>query len=192
MDEVVQEVIRDKKFYDNSGGGVTLSGGDPLDQPEFALSILQACKEAGLHTAIETCGYAPWPTMEKLLEQTDFLLYDIKCAAPEKHRAATGKSNERILENAKRLARCKPMRVRVPLIPGFNDSPEDVKAIVHFVKKEMGSIEIDLLPYNKLGESKYERLNRPSIESQTIEEAHLEELEKLVRIYPVYNDTDRQ
>jgi pyruvate formate lyase activating enzyme len=185
VDEVVQEVLRDKKFYDNSGGGVTLSGGDPLDQPEFALSILKACKKADIHTAIETCGYAPWPSMEKLLEYIDLLLYDIKCIEPGKHRKATGKSNERILENAKRLARSKSIKVRVPLIPDFNDSPEDVKAIVNFVNKEMGHVETELLPYNKLGESKYERLDRSIVELQAKDEGHRESLEKLTKIYPV-------
>jgi len=183
--EIIQTVIRDKKFYENSGGGVTLSGGDPLSQPEFALAILQSCKEAGLHTVIETCGYASWPSMEKLLDYTDLVLYDIKCIDPAKHKKATGKSNERILENAKRVALLKSLRVRVPMIPGFNDSPEDVKAIVKFVKKEMGPIEIDLLPYNSLGESKYERLDRPVITLKSKDEDHIEALKKLVRISPV-------
>lgn len=183
VDEVIHEVIRDKKYYDNSGGGVTLSGGEPLYQPEFAQSILKSCKQAGLHTAIETCGYAPWPTMEKLLECTDLVLYDIKCIEPKKHRDATGQSNELILENVKKLARCITMRVRVPLIPDFNDSSEEVKAIVNFVKKEMGSVEIELLPYNKLGECKYKRLDRPSIELQGMDEDHLKALEKLTKIY---------
>lgn len=185
VNEIVQEVLRDKKYYDNSGGGVTLSGGEPLYQPEFARSILKSCKQSGLHTAIETCGYAPWSTMEKLLEYTDLVLYDIKCIDPKKHRDATRQSNELILENAKKLARCIPMRVRVPLISGFNDFPQEVRAILNFVKKELGTVEIDLLPYNKLGECKYRRLDRPAIELQSTDENHLKVLEKLTKIYEV-------
>ena len=182
VDEIMQEVIRDKKFYKNSGGGVTLSGGEPAAQPKFALSIMQSCKEAGLHTALDTCGYASWSSMEKLLEYTDLVLYDIKCMEPRKHYDATGKFNKLILENAKRIARYKPMRVRVPVVPNFNDSPEEVKAIAHFVKAELGSVDIDLLPYNKLGESKYERLDRTLIRLQEKGEENIQILETAVRL----------
>jgi len=182
VDEIMQEVIRDKKFYENSGGGVTLSGGEPAAQLKFALSIMQSCKEAGLHTALDTCGYASWSSMEKLLEYTDLVLYDIKCMEPRKHYDATGKFNKLILENAKRIARYKPMRVRVPIVPNFNDSPEEVKAIAHFVKAELGSVDIDLLPYNKLGESKYERLDRTLIRLQEKGEENMQILETAVRL----------
>lgn len=185
VSEVVHEVIKDKKFYDNSEGGVTLSGGEPLYQPEFAGAILKRCKEAGLHTAIETCGYAPWPVVKKLLDYTDLVLYDIKCIDSKKHRDATGQSNELILENARKLVRCITMRVRVPLVPGFNDSPHEVRAIVNFVKKELRSVEIDLLPYNRLGECKYRRLDRPAIELQNIDEDHLKALEKLAKFHAI-------
>lgn len=183
--DILKTVMRDKKFYENSGGGITLSGGDPLYQPEFALAILQSCKEAGLHTVIETCGCTSWPTMEKLLHYIDLVFYDIKCIEPAKHKKATGKSNEQILENIKKVAKLKPLRVRVPMIPGFNDTPEDVRAIVKFVKKEIGPLEIDLLPYNNLGESKYERLDRSGITLQPQDDDHMEALKKLVRISPV-------
>jgi pyruvate formate lyase activating enzyme len=181
VDEIMQEVIRDKKFYDNSGGGVTLSGGEPLAQPEFALSILQSCREAGIHTAIETCGLAAWPTMEKLLEYTDLVLYDIKCVESGKHRAAAGQPNELILENARKIARLKPMWVRVPMIPGFNDTIEEVKAITRFVRTELGPIDINLLAYNKLGEGKYGRLDRPAVSLQTQDEGFIQKLEDITR-----------
>lgn len=185
VSEVVNVVMRDKKFYDNSGGGVTLSGGEPFRQPEFAGAILKSCKEAGVHTAIETCGYAPWPTIKRLLDYTDLVFYDIKCIDPKKHRDATGQSNELILENARKLVRCIKMRVRVPLVTGFNDSPDEVKAIVNFVKNELGSVEIDLLPYNKLGECKYRRLDRPAIGLQSVDEDQLKVLEKLKKFHPI-------
>ncbi len=179
-DEVIREVLRDVKFYENSGGGVTLSGGEPAAQPGFALSILRSCKEAGLHTVLDTCGYVPWSTMKKLLRYTDLVFFDIKTIEPKKHREATGRSNRLILENAKRIARDKPIRVRVPLVPHFNDSPEDVREIVRFVKEEMGSIEIDLLPYNKLGEVKFERLDRSCVPAETQSDEYINHLQAMI------------
>jgi len=181
-DEVIREVLKDVKFYENSGGGVTLSGGEPAAQHEFVLSILRGCKEAGLHTVLDTCGDVPWSTMKRLLRPTDLVFFDIKTIEPKKHRGATGRPNRLILENAKRIARTKPMRVRVPLIPNFNDSPEDIRAIARFVKEEMGSIEIDLLPYNKLGEVKYERLDRQCIPTETQTEEYIKHLDTLVNL----------
>jgi pyruvate formate lyase activating enzyme len=179
-DEVMREVLKDVKFYENSEGGVTLSGGDPTAQPDFALSILKKCKETGLHTVLDTCGYAPWSTMKRLLEYTDLVFLDIKTIEPRKHQKATGKSNRLILENAKKMARYKRVRVRVPLIPNFNDFPEDVRAIARFVREEMGSVEIDLLPYNKLGEVKYERLDRQCITAETQTEEVINHLQTMI------------
>jgi pyruvate formate lyase activating enzyme len=180
--EVIREVLKDIKFYENSGGGVTLSGGEPAAQNEFALSILRSCKEAGLHTVLDTCGDVPWSTMKRLLRHTDLVFFDIKTIEPKKHREVTGRPNRLILENAKRIALTKPMRVRVPLIPNFNDSPEEVRAIARFVKEEMGSIEIDLLPYNKLGEVKYDRLDRQCIPAETQTEEEIHHLETIVSL----------
>jgi pyruvate formate lyase activating enzyme len=118
--------------------------------------------------------------MKRLLRYTDLVFFDIKTIEPRKHREATGRPHRLIFENAKRIARNKPMRVRVPLIPNFNDSPEDVRAIARFVKEEMGPIEIDLLPYNKLGEVKYERLDRPCSTAETQTEEYVEHLETIV------------
>jgi len=180
VDEVMQEVVRDRRFYENSGGGVTLGGGEPATQPEFALAILQRCKEEGLHTVLDTCGYAPWPIIEKLLEYTDLVLYDIKCMDAKKHHGATGKPNDIILENAKRIAKYKPMMVRVPMIPGFSDSAEEVRAIANFVKEELGSVDIDLLPYNKWGESKYERLDKTCFRLEEQTEEDIERLRAII------------
>ena len=171
MDEVMAEVLRDVAFYKNSGGGVTLSGGEPTVQPKFAQAILKRCKQEGIHTALDTCGYVRWPVLARLLEYTDLVLYDIKHLDPTKHREATGKDNSLILANARRVARLRPMRIRVPLIPGFNDSVEEVKKIASFVREELGLVDVDLLPYNKLGEGKYKRLDRaaPQLETQGTE-----------------------
>ena len=130
LGEVMKEVLSDRAFYKNSGGGVTLSGGEPTYQPNFALAILKSCKEVGLHTVLDTCGYVSWSTMERLLEYVDLVYYDIKCIDAEKHAAVTGLRNDIILDNAKKVAKFKPMSVRVPLVPGFNDSEAEIEAIV--------------------------------------------------------------
>ena len=180
VDEVIRHVLRDVKFYENSGGGVTLSGGEPTAQPDFALSILKKCKEAGLHTVLDTCGFGSWTILKKLLDHTDLVLFDIKHMDPRKHQEATGKDNRLILGNAKRIVDHKPVRIRVPLIPGFNDAPEEVRAIVAFVKKEFNSVPIDLLPYNRLGESKYDLLERDYSPLQSQEESRIRTLESLL------------
>ncbi len=180
-EEVMRQVTRDIRFYENSGGGVTLSGGEPTAQPDFALSILQKCREAGIHTALDMCGHAPWSTLKGLLAYTDFVLYDIKHLDPGKHQRATGKDNRLILKNARKIFSTRPMRIRVPLIPGFNDSPEAVKAIARFVKAELGPVGIDLLPYNKMGEGKYELLGRDYSPLETQEEGHMADLQSELR-----------
>ena len=181
VDEVLQEVLKDVKFYKKSGGGVTLSGGEPLAQPAFAGELFRRCKGEGLHTTLDTCGYAPWSNIKGLLEYVDLVLFDIKHPNAAKHAEATGRDNRLILENAKRIAKLKPMRVRVPLIPGFNDSVETVGEIVRFAENELGGPAIDLLPYNRLGEIKFDFLDKPcpALPSQT--DDHLRMLEALLR-----------
>ncbi len=182
VEEVMDLVLKDKAFYDNSNGGITLSGGDPIMQKEFALQLLRRSKEIGLNTAIETCGYATWPILKSIIEYTDFIFYDIKCLDSSKHLKATGKDNILILENAKKLAKEKAilgkektMKIRVPMIPGFNDSIEDVQAVLRFVKEELGPTvsDLEILRYNNLGEAKYDRLDRgkerPGMEPQSNE-----------------------
>ena len=180
-EEVMRQVLRDLRFYENSGGGVTLSGGEPTAQPHFALSILQKCKEAGIHTALDMCGHAPWSTLKELLAYTDFVLYDIKHLNPRQHQRATGKDNRLILRNVRRIFPYRPMRIHVPVIPGFNDSPEAVKAIARFVKTELGPVAIDLLPYNKMGEGKYKLLGRDCSPLETQDERDMELLQAGVR-----------
>ncbi len=178
--EVMEEILKDRRFYENSGGGITLSGGEPTLQSEFALQLLQRCKEGGLHTALDTCGYVPWQTMQKLLEYTDLVLYDIKCLDATKHSKATGKPNDLIIANAKKIATYKEMWVRIPLVPGLNDSAEDIRAIVRFVKKELVLAKIDLHPYNKLGEGKYNRLAKTGVCLEPQSEEYIEKLRTIV------------
>jgi pyruvate formate lyase activating enzyme len=181
VEEVLREVLRDVTFYRRSGGGVTLSGGEPLAQPRFSREVLRRCKEEGLHTALDTCGCAPWPRLKEVLEYADLVLFDVKHLDAAKHREATGRDNRSILENAKRIAKFKPLRVRVPLIPGFNDSAETVGDIVRFAEDELGGPPVDLLPYNRLGEIKFDFLDKPgpALASQT--DDHLRMLEALLR-----------
>ena len=124
------------------------------------LAILKECKGLGLHTALETCGYASWDVLERVLEYVDLVLYDIKHVDAAKHEKGTGFKNDIILENALKIALHKPMKVRVPLIPGFNDSEQDIRAIAAFVGSLPNQVEMDLLAYNPLGEGKYERLGK--------------------------------
>ena len=179
VDEVIEEVLRDRMFYENSGGGVTLSGGEPSMQADFALELLRRCKKEGLHTALDTCGCTLWETMQRLLEVTDLVLYDVKCLDTAKHNKATGQSNELIIENAKKIARFKEMWIRVPLVPDFNDSEEEVRAMLAFIKKELGPVQIDLHRYNPLGEEKYDRLNKSCIHLDPQSEEYIENLSKI-------------
>lgn len=168
VDDVMSEVLKDVKFYRKSGGGVTLSGGDPVYQPEFSFELLKRSKEANLHTVIDTAGFASWEILSKLLKYADFVLYDIKCIDEKKHYSGMKVSNRLILENAKKIYKSKKkMLIRVPLIPGFNDSVEEIESIARFVHSELEGTEIELLPYNKWGESKYEYLGREAYGGQT-------------------------
>lgn len=180
VEEVMREVLKDAKFYENSGGGVTLSGGEPLAQPEFVRLILKGCKQAELHTTLDTCGHAAWPDIETLLEYVDLVLFDIKHLDASVHRDAAGKDNLLILENARKISKSKQMRIRVPLIPGFNDSFEAVSGIAAFVKSELGCRDIDLLPYNSMGEVKYDFLEKSCVPLPSQSEDHLRMLESTI------------
>ena len=171
VSEVMKEVLKDRKFYETSGGGITLSGGEATYQPEFASALFRKSKEVAIHTALETCGYASWNVFERVLEHTDFVLYDIKHWDSGRHQRGTGFGNEIILENARRIAESKPMKVRVPLIPGFNDSEHDIRSIATFVASLPNQIEMELLTYNPLGEGKYERLGKGQKEHKEVQNA---------------------
>lgn len=161
--EVFREVAEDAIFYQGSGGGVTLSGGEPLAQPEFAAAILRLCKEAGIHTAVDTCGYAGWETVKRVLQHADLVLFDFKHMDTTEHQRHTGVPNHLILENAKRIYRelGLPMLARVPVVPGYNDTEENLRATAEFIARELGSsVKVHLLPYHKMGEVKYDRLER--------------------------------
>ncbi len=180
--EVVDEVIRDEAFYVNSGGGVTLSGGEPLLQIEFAAQLLKSFKAKGLHTAVDTCGFVSGSGIETILPFVDLFLWDIKHLDGKKHARSTGVSNDRILKNLERVASNKnKIWLRVPLIDGFNDDLEHIRQIAGLGKK-IGAQKISLLPYHEGGKSKCRQIGRPYawIESGTPSQAKIETLKETI------------
>jgi pyruvate formate lyase activating enzyme len=159
---VMDEVRRDAPFYEG-GGGLTLTGGEPALQPEFAEALLRLAQEEGIRTAIETCGHVPWRNLARLLPHLDLVLFDVKHTDSAVHSAFTGAGNERILRNLRRLAAAgAPVVARVPLIPGFNASAESLRAIGRLLAGLRGRIErVEILPYHTLGRAKYAALAQP-------------------------------
>ncbi len=159
--ELMPEILADMPYYRRSGGGVTLSGGEALCQADFAASLLAECKAAGLHTAVESAASTSSDKIEKILPYLDLYLMDIKHMDSNKHREYTGVGNERILENARLIAESGvELIIRTPVIPGFNDSPEEILAISRFAARLPGVKEHHLLPYHRLGKDKYTGLGR--------------------------------
>lgn len=159
VDDVFEEVMKDILFYKNSGGGVTVSGGEPLLQWEFTRDLLERCKEKGLHTVLETSGYAPWESMEEVLKFVDLVLYDIKHLDSDLHMKGTGVRNKLILENLERTA-CKVRTwLRFPVLPGYNDSFENVEKVASFAS-ELAVEKVSLLAYHEWGKFKYEKLGK--------------------------------
>lgn len=159
--QVLAEVERDRSFYHHSGGGATVSGGEPLAQAEFTAALLYALKRARIHTAVETSGACSWEHLERVFADLDLLLYDLKIMDPEQHRKLTGVSNELILDNlAQVVARGIPTIVRVPVVPGINDNEENFREIGRFLHALGRVRRVDLLPYHRLGEAMYARLGR--------------------------------
>jgi pyruvate formate lyase activating enzyme len=160
--EVLEVVERDREFYERTGGGITFSGGEPTAQPVFLEALARAAKARKLHTAIETSGYAKWDVLESTLPLMDLVLYDLKHMDSKKHRQRTGVPNDLILENLKRLDSLGiPFRIRLPLIPGFNDSVESIRATAAFVAGLKHLEALDILPYHRMGEPKWGQLAQP-------------------------------
>ena len=159
--EVLDEVLKDRPYYSRSGGGVTLSGGESLLQPDFAVALLRECKNNGINTAIETTGFASADTVRRFLPYLDTVLMDIKHINSDKHREFTTQPNERILENARLIANeAKRLIVRVPVIPTFNDTVAEISDIAAFAATLPNVDEIHLLPYHNMGRDKYTGLGR--------------------------------
>ena len=161
VDEVMAEILKDVIFYDESGGGVTFSGGEALMQPDFLLELLQACKEKGVHTAVDTCGFANWGVIERVRSFVDLFLYDLKTLDEEAHRQYTGVPNRPILANLRRLSELgHSVILRMPLIPGVNDSEEAIQAVGQFAASLPNLARLDILPYHEAGVEKYRRLDK--------------------------------
>lgn len=158
---LLREVERDTPFHDASGGGVTFSGGEPLLQPEFLAEALRACREREIHTVVDTCGYAPWEAFERLWQDVQLFLYDLKLMDDARHRSATGASNAPILRNLRSLSeRGAAIRIRLPLIPGVNDDEENLHRLGAFLASLPRRHPVELLGYHDIAGAKYAALAR--------------------------------
>lgn len=179
VDEILHEIQKDSLFYFHSGGGVTLSGGEPLIQADFVAELMEKCLGLGISTAIETSGQAPFSNFEKVLPYTDTLFFDLKHMDDQAHSAATGVGNKRILENLKQIdTSCAHLSiiVRMPVIPGLNDGMESVRALGEFCLGLVNLSQIQLLPYHRLGVETYNRMAIP-YGLETLASVNPEELE---------------
>jgi pyruvate formate lyase activating enzyme len=170
VEQVMHEVLRDTIFYDESGGGVTFSGGEPLLQGDFLFDLLRACKAHDLHTIVDTCGFASPEILDRVSPYVDLYLYDLKVMDDRRHREVTGVSNTLILDNLRRLAEHdQPVVLRVPIIPHINDDEANLRQIGALARCLPNIQRVDILAYHRLGMDKYERLNRPNPMPETAE-----------------------
>lgn len=161
-EEILPELLEDRLFYTQSGGGVTLSGGEPLLHPAFCAELFGLLQREGIPCAMDTCGEVPWSAFEAVLPVTELFLFDLKQMDPERHRRCTGVSNERILENLRRLSDTgKEIEIRMPLVPGFNDEEENLEAAGRFLAGLKPLRGVRLLPYHSFGRSKYRAIGHP-------------------------------
>lgn len=163
VQEVMTQIDKDSIFYDESGGGVTFSGGEPLSQPEFLLELLKQCKKREYHTAVDTSGYGSPETIRAISSVTDLFLYDLKHMDDERHRKYTGVSNRLILDNLKTISKLgKRIFIRIPLIPGINDDDDNLKATAEIIQRTPGIEQVNILPYHNIAADKYNRLGKQS------------------------------
>jgi pyruvate formate lyase activating enzyme len=161
VEELLAEVEKDASLYRRSDGGVTVSGGEPAMQPGFVSAFLNRCKQEHLHTAMETSGYAPWKIMKSLITSLDLVYFDIKHMTDQTHRQLTGVSNQVILENIRKTVEHRPIILRMPTVPGLNDSFDNIVDTATFARSLGDHMShIELLPFHKLGEGMYRRLDK--------------------------------
>lgn len=160
VDMVLKEILKDRIFY-GEDGGVTLSGGEPFFQREFALQLLKSCKREGITTALDTCGHVSYHDLEPLLKYLDYVLYDIKEVDPEEHKALTGVSNKTIIKNLTTIDEHNiPIWIRIPIIPGYTDSSRNIEQIIQLISPLRSIDKVSLIPYHNLGIRKYDMLDR--------------------------------
>jgi len=163
-DEVLREIEKDVIFYDESGGGVTFSGGEPLMQPEFLCRLLHQCSQRDIHTAVDTTGFAGRPVIEDVMKYADLFLYDLKCIDNADHELYTGVPVKPVLENLGIIARAgKDIIIRVPVIPGITDTENNIHGIISVMQGLPGLTRVDLLPFNHFGFSKYKRIGAENV-----------------------------
>ena len=161
VNEVMREILKDTAFYDNSGGGVTFSGGECMLQIDFLAELLKRCKENGIHTAVDTAGHVPFEFFERIIPYTDLFLYDVKCFDSDKHKQYTGVENQLILKNLKSLlAKSTPVWIRIPIIPTVNDTEEELQRIKEYLSSCGIPEKVELLPYHAMGEHKYAAIGK--------------------------------
>lgn len=181
-EELMKEIKKDQIFYDQSKGGVTFSGGEPLMQPEFLLEALKGCQAVGIHTTVDTCLFAKWSIVEEIAKYTDLFLVDLKHMDSDVHKKYTGVPNEIILENIKKLSDMgKRMFIRIPIIPGVNDSDDVINRTIDFLKG-LKFEQVNLLPYHKIGMDKYTRLEE-EYKLKDMEEPSMEHMTKLAEVF---------
>ena len=182
IEELFAEIEKDRPFYSMYGGGVTFSGGEPLTHPTFLAGIAKKCRENGINVVVESCGYGIYEEFKKALPFIDSMFLDIKHINSETHKSLTGRGNELILDNIKRIAQYGiPIIARTPVIPGYNDSVENIIGISEFISRVSGIIEYELLAYHNLGESKYRSLGR-SYKLENVSPPSDDRMRKLVKL----------
>jgi pyruvate formate lyase activating enzyme len=182
VDEVLAAVLEDAPFYAESGGGATFSGGEPLTQFGFLLSLLRGCRDRGVQTALDTCGYAPQDRLLQAAALADLVLYDLKVMDDARHQAFTGVSNALILDNLEALCREHPcIWIRFPVVPGFNDAAAQVEALAQFLIGLLGVRQVNLLPYHETGQHKSKRLGR-AIPAGRVEPPSTQDLDRVAGI----------
>ena len=189
VDTTLKRVEEDERFYARSGGGMTLSGGEPFAQPSFALALLREAKKRYINTAVETCGQVSWEVIDSCLPFLNYILFDIKSLNDEKHKEKTGQTGEHIRENLLKIKENYPkmkIRVRTPVIPGFNDTEEDIRAIIDFVDSLPGEkCEYEALPFHRMGQPKYTNLGKvyPYADIVKLDDDLVERIKKMEEQY---------
>lgn len=185
IEEMITEADKDRPFYETSGGGVTFSGGEPALWPDHVREIAKHFSEEGISTAIETCGYAPWENYEKFIDYIDLVMFDVKIWDPEKHKEYCGASNELVFENLKKISKNNNTVIRMPIVPGINDSEEEIRSIAEYIKS-LDTIEtIHILAYHNMATGKYDGLGKtyalPDVEPPTDE--HMQSIKTVIEEY---------
>lgn len=182
VNELMKEIDKDFVFYEESGGGVTFSGGEPLSQIDFLSDMLKECKKNDIHTSVDTSGYAPWKNFEKILDKVDLFLFDIKHMDSEVHEKYTGVPNKLILDNVKKLSDLrKNIYIRIPIIPDINDDEENLVKTAKFLSN-LNIIQINLLPYHNIGMDKYKR-SKKEYKLLDIQEPSKERMNEILEVF---------